>query len=570
MGSNDNKSEALKSAAAFRTLIHQILTLANQITPRFEFLQQMLSRLLEFTGCEAVELWLREDQKCLRCHVTSTNRTQPDFKFIPCPYQKRNQAAFQSARRSAVTALCCQKRPGPAATASAYRVGQSLLFENLAAPALVADWSQIFRKNFVIEKQYQSYALIPLFIGEERIGLLHLKSERPHFITRQMLAGFENSIEILSSALLSQRTQAALNERVKELTCLFGILKVVEQPDLSIPKILQAIVELLPPAWQYPEIAVSRIVFDGEVFTSSGYKNHLKTQSAVITINGKPRGRVEVGYLIAGPELDEGPFLQEERNLIETIARQISLVLERKQAEEEGHVLEEQLRHADRLATIGQLAAGLAHELNEPLSNILGFAQLIEKDTQEIPEQTRRDVWKISAAALHAREVIKKLMLFARQMPPRKTRVNLNHLVIDGLFFLEARCAKEGIEVVRSLAMNLPEIVADQAQLQQVLVNLVVNAIQSMPEGGRLDMKTFAEKDTVSLVVQDTGCGMSEEVKKQMFLPFFSTKKVGHGTGIGLSVVHGIVTAHGGTIEVQTEVGKGTRFQIRLPINNAN
>ncbi|MGH7495929.1 MAG: sensor histidine kinase, partial [bacterium] len=262
---------------------------------------------------------------------------------------------------------------------------------------------------------------------------------------------------------------------------------------------------------------------------------------------------------------ETGLFLEEEQSLIEAVANHVALIVERRQAESDRSRLQQQLRHADRLATIGQLAAGVAHELNEPLANILGFAQLAKKSAG-LTAQTEQDLEKIVASALHAREVIKKLLTFARQMPPTKTRVNLNKIVEEGLYFLESRCAKQGIQLICGLTPALPDITADATQLQQVLVNLAVNAIQAMPQGGRLTVKTLAGDGHVLLVVEDTGTGITEEVKGKLFTPFFTTKDVGQGTGLGLAVVHGIVTSHGGLINVESEVGHGARFEIKLPI----
>ena len=128
---------------------------------------------------------------------------------------------------------------------------------------------------------------------------------------------------------------------------------------------------------------------------------------------------------------------------------------------------------------------------------------------------------------------------------------------------------KAGIEVQYALADALPLIVADAAQINQVLVNLVVNALQAMPSGGTLHVATAAENDRVCMSVEDTGDGMSPEVQQQVFVPFFTTKDVGQGTGLGLPVVHGIVVSHGGTIEIQSEVGRGTRIEIWLPVSPA-
>lgn len=360
-------------------------------------------------------------------------------------------------------------------------------------------------------------------------------------------------------------TEAALHERVKELTCLYGISQLAQKPGLTLDKILQGVVELLPPAWQYPEITSAKIIIDGKVYAKQNLKEPGAKQIADIVIDNTNRGRVEVVYANEKPELDEGPFLKEERNLINAVAGHVAFIIERKEAEIEKSKLENQLRHADRLATIGLLAAGVAHELNEPLANILGFAQLSKK-CSELPRQVRKDLEKIESASLYSREIIKKLLVFARQIPPEKIQVNLNKIIDEGLYFFKARCAKEGIELVSSLSSDLPEIIADSAQLNQVLVNLVVNAIQAMPKGGKLLVQTSSQQDNVLLIVEDTGIGIEEHVIEKIFIPFFTTKEIGQGTGLGLPVVHGIVTSHGGSINVKSKVGHGTRFEIILPL----
>jgi signal transduction histidine kinase len=341
--------------------------------------------------------------------------------------------------------------------------------------------------------------------------------------------------------------------------------EIAGKPDISIEAILRQTIALLMPAWQYPEIASARIVLDGQVYAAPGFRQTAYAQRADIVVQDVNRGFVEVVYLEERPELDEGPFLKEERNLINAVAQQMALVVERKQAELDRARLENQLRHADRLATIGLLAAGVAHELNEPLGNVLGFAQLAKK-CPGLPNPVKHDLERIEGASLHAREIIKKLLMFARQMPPEKALVNINRVVEEGLFFFEARCAKAGIEVEYALDPSLPLVPADPAQVNQVVVNLVVNALQAMPEGGTLRVQTVNEKDHVCLSVEDSGAGMSPDVLQQVFVPFFTTKDVGQGTGLGLPVVHGIVTSHGGTIHVQSEAGRGTRVEIRLPV----
>jgi signal transduction histidine kinase len=153
-------------------------------------------------------------------------------------------------------------------------------------------------------------------------------------------------------------------------------------------------------------------------------------------------------------------------------------------------------------------------------------------------------------------------------MPAVKTRADLNRVVTEGLYLVEARCSTEGIRLERDLDPELAAIVADPGQLQQILMNLVVNGIQAMPGGGSLTIRTRNRTGGVVLSVADTGAGMDDETLKEIFNPFFTMKEIGQGTGLGLSVVHGIVTSHGGTIRVESEPGRGSRFDVDLPLES--
>jgi signal transduction histidine kinase len=362
--------------------------------------------------------------------------------------------------------------------------------------------------------------------------------------------------------------ELALYERVKELTCLYSIAHLASDPDLPIGEMMQRIVELLPSGWQYPEITSAKITVEGASFTTPEFRPTPFRQQADIVVDHETCGEVLIIYREPRPDADEGPFLHEERNLLNTVASRVGLIVARRRAERDRTNLAEQLHHADRLATIGQLAAGVAHELNEPLAAILGLAQLSRKASQ-VPEPVVEDLEKIIKAALHARDVIRNLLLFARRVAPVRTKVRLNELVEQALELLEARCADTSVEVVRSLEKGLPDVTADPSQIRQVLVNLLVNAVQAMPEGGRLEVETRSEAEHVIVAIADTGVGMSADVRKRLFTPFFTTKDVGEGTGLGLAVAAGIVGSHGGTIHAESEVGRGSRFEVRLPLTPA-
>ncbi|MFC1493055.1 ATP-binding protein, partial [candidate division KSB1 bacterium] len=426
-----------------------------------------------------------------------------------------------------------------------------------------------YKQHYSMETGYGSLAAIPLKIEDELVGHLQLMSSAANFFNSCDFELCERIAETVGNAALDRNRQLALKERVKELGCLYGISKIIEEPELSLEKILEKIVEMIPPAWLYPKITAARIVLDNRTYDSRGYKDTSQKLSSKIIVEGIERGIIEVVYLRKMPEIYEGPFLLEERSLLDAIAQQLSYIIKRKSDEEEKSGLLVQIQHADRLATVGQLAAGVAHELNEPLANILGFAQII-LDEAGLPEQTIKDMKKIEDASLYAREIVKKLLFFAKQMPQTRSQVDINQVIENALFFFESRCQKEGIKVIKKLDTDLPLIFADSAQIQQVIINLVVNAIQAMPDGGVITLSTLSNGKKVSLVVEDNGPGMDEDVKSQLFVPFFTTKDIDQGTGLGLPVVHGIVSSHSGSIIVDSEKGKGSRFEVVLPAQNVD
>ncbi|MGB5893543.1 MAG: ATP-binding protein [Ignavibacteriaceae bacterium] len=556
-----------KSTEDFNNLSQEILGQVNRDASRIDFLHDILKRLLRFSGCEAVEIMIKKHDKYASYKITQHDESSVQysaFSFINNEREAKNKFQKQSPIEQLQIDIIER------------RFDKSLLNFKVNGSFWTGDVDKETNLKSALEKEDRNYsqksrigckslAFVPLFFSDDIIGCILLISKQREYFNEDDIRQYEGLSNNLGISLVNQRDQAALRERVKELTCLYSIAKVSEGQDSSINDILKGIVESIPPAWQYPEVAMSRISINGNVFSTPGFQQTGQKQSADIILNGKKRGFVEVVYTEEKPKLDEGPFLREERNLIDAIARQIALIVEQKETEENRLKLQDQIRHADRLATIGQLAAGVAHELNEPLGSILGFAQLIKK-CQELPESASKDVDAIVDASLNAREVIKKLLLFAREAPSQKEKVNLNKTIIDGLYFFEARCTKEGIELVRLLSPDLPEIYGDRTQLNQVLVNLVVNGIQAMPQGGKLTIKTNAVNNKVILVVEDTGIGMRDDVIKKIFIPFFTTKDINEGTGLGLSVVHGIISAHKGEIRVQSSVNKGTRFEIKLPI----
>ncbi|MFH1469460.1 MAG: ATP-binding protein [Pseudomonadota bacterium] len=496
----------------FRGLSYRILIATGEAGHGVEFLQDVCAALVDTFGCSRVELRIREHGRSARWELTATPRRFRRLEeALASPGDPPHHAGGCEVVPT-VSSLCC-----------------------------------------------------PLVLGDEEIGEALLESWSAEPLARLDQELLRDIGHVLAVAIAYHRVQAAQLERVKELTCLYEIARLSADRSLALREVLERAVAVLPPSWQYPEIAAARIALDGAVFETPRFESTVARQRASIPLGEEHVGIVEVGYREERPALDEGPFLQEERHLIDTVARELAGVITRLRAEEEQRVMQEQLRRADRLATIGNLAAGVAHELNEPLGAILGFAQLAAKHPA-LPETAARDLEKIQAASLHAREVVRKLMLLGRHTPPRRERVDLNEVVNDGLCLLGARCARQGVELVCELAPGLSALLAERAQIQQVLINLAVNAIQAMPEGGVLRVSTGRQGDGLFLEVQDSGVGMAPEVQARVFEPFFTTKQVGEGTGLGLPVVQGIVAAHRGRIELESRPGGGTRFQVHLPL----
>jgi len=551
-----------------RDLSHRILQLASRGVLRTKFQQTVSKMIMEFSGCDAIELWVKEHNKYFRCMME--RRPHQSFSFqITTLWQNEMGGMIPEPNDDPnLISLCTDMVRGHVGPTRPFFTRKASLWSDEVKkrpPRLAEGEKKPNLPRSKISSPYPSIALIPLSVDHQNIGLLQLKSKQKNFFTEAKIALYEDLGQNLGIALAHRHAQVDLRERVKELTCLYGIARLVAEPEISLEEILQGIVELIPAAWLYPEIASARIILDDRSYVTPAFQDGIHKLVAEIVVSEERRGTVEVVYGEQKPELDEGPFYKEERNLIDAVAKEVGIIIKRREAEEEQLKLQEQLRHADRLATIGQLAAGVSHELNEPLGNILGFAQLVKK-CPELPKQVEQDIEKILSASLYAREIVKKLLIFARLMPPRKTLINLNKVVEEGLYLFESRCMKEGIELIRDLSPDLPEVHADSSQINQVLVNLVINAVQAMPSGGRLTLRTLHDKDHVSLIVEDTGTGMDGEVLKKIYTPFFTTKDVGQGTGLGLPVVHGIVTSHGGSINVESNVNQGSRFEIRLPL----
>lgn len=235
--------------------------------------------------------------------------------------------------------------------------------------------------------------------------------------------------------------------------------------------------------------------------------------------------------------------------------------------------LQKSVVHSEKMSAIGQLAAGIAHEINNPLGVIMGFAQSLSRritpgDLSEIP------IKSIERESIRCKKLVQDLLTFSRMARVEKQESDLNAVIKNSLSLIESRTKVQSVELVKEFGADIPKILINTNQIQQIIINLCNNAIDAMPQGGVLTVKTrkavIRNKEIVEMEVQDTGMGIPKEIQSKIFEPFFTTKEIGKGTGLGLSLVYEIAQKHSGTIEVKSELGAGTKFVLSLPLGMEN
>ena len=225
------------------------------------------------------------------------------------------------------------------------------------------------------------------------------------------------------------------------------------------------------------------------------------------------------------------------------------------------------IMESERLALIGQLSANVAHELNNPLQGIVTYSHLL---LEELPENdpARDSLEKIVAQANRSRDIIRGLLDFSRQRKPDKTLCDVNVVLKECISLLEKQALFHNIQITMTLDENLPSTIIDPSQIERVFINMIVNAADAMEGNAKLDLTTrFDPEDHfIEVEFKDTGHGIAKENMERIFDPFFTTKDTGRGVGLGLAISFGIIKEHNGTISVESEVGKGTTFVVRLPV----
>jgi signal transduction histidine kinase len=483
----------------------------------------------------------------------------------------------------------------------------------------------------------------------------------------------------------------ALSKRIKELDCLFGLSRLVETRDISLEEILPGVLDLIPPAWQYPGITCAEIATDTGRFATANYRPTPWQLEKEITANGRPMGRLTVGYLESRPLKDEGPFLEEERRLIDALAERLGRIIERKQAQSElrqsearlrglfdtlvensltgisivtdnqvvyqnkeqerllgplprtlilgdynnihpddvdkvrsrveeisagaigsfdvdfryaprgdvrnviwihcrAHVieyrqkasillnmmdmtqikaLETMVRAQDKMASLGRVAAGIAHEIRNPLSGINIYANTLQKFVHkgENEDKIEQVLEHMQSASRKIESVIRRVMDFSKPGEPKFIRTDINPSVEEALKLTSVTLRKSGIKLEKALAENLPAGRLDPQQIEEVVLNLINNAADALRKcsGEKIIRVTSGRNDrSLTVGVIDSGPGISAESRDRVFDPFYTTKS--DSTGIGLSICQRIISDHDGRIDVHTSRWGGAEFSISIPI----
>jgi len=242
-------------------------------------------------------------------------------------------------------------------------------------------------------------------------------------------------------------------------------------------------------------------------------------------------------------------------------------ITDQKKAEAERQELERKTQVTSRLASVGEMASGIAHEINNPLTGVVGFSELLM--TKDLPEDLRKDVEIIHDGSKRVAGIVKRLLTFARQHKPERTYTDINEIIESTLTLRKYSLETGNIGLSTSLDAGLPWTMADTGQLQQVFMNIIVNAETEMKQAhgrGKLTIKTEQIDNKIRLSFKDDGPGIAKENIGKVFNPFFTTREVGEGTGLGLSLSYGIIAEHKGALYVKSRLGKGATFFIELPI----
>ncbi|MDM8000555.1 MAG: HAMP domain-containing sensor histidine kinase [Dehalococcoidia bacterium] len=367
-----------------------------------------------------------------------------------------------------------------------------------------------------------------------------------------------------------------LVERVKELNCLYGISRLVEAKESSLEKIIQGVVELIPPAWQYPEVTCARITYKKREYKTLNFRATPWRQTEAIKVDGKRCGTLEVCYLEPRPVCDEGPFLAEERNLIHAIAERLGHIIEREIAEERAESLyrqEKELRERLQMEMQGRVdfTRKMIHELKTPLTSLMATSQLLMDETRDTRlGKLAGYVWE-GACSLNSR--IEELHDVIRgeigKLELKPKPVNLGSLLRAVADEMAALSRQHGMSIDVEIEEPLPQVQADPERVRQIMFNLINNAFKYARDGKKIRIRATRTLNSVQVEVRDYGPGIAPERQARLFDPGYQLSRhesQSGGLGIGLALCKILVELSGGRIWLKSRPGKGCSFFFTLPV----
>jgi signal transduction histidine kinase len=360
-------------------------------------------------------------------------------------------------------------------------------------------------------------------------------------------------------------TEEILKERIKELTCLYDVSSALAKQDSAIEDKFDSICFILKNAWRFSEDSIVEFKLEDYYSTTNALPIDTIFQKVVIKIFDNDLGYIKVHY--PSDKFCNQHFLNDEEKLLKKVVTDITSFYEKHLNERKEILLKRSAERIDRLSILGEITAGIAHELNTPLGNILGFAEFINEKSKE--KQSQQDSAKIIKAAIYSREVVKKLMFFSCEMPQNMKFVKVIPILTEAVSLLRPNFVKASLRYEIDIEDFELEAQLDPIQLTQVLFNILINAIYASPLDTIIIIKTYTLENSFFVEVKDQGVGIDPNLKSKIFEPFFTTKPIGEGSGLGLSVVHGIVKSHKGDIITFDNKPKGTVFQVRIPLSNS-
>lgn len=364
-----------------------------------------------------------------------------------------------------------------------------------------------------------------------------------------------------------------LGERVKELSCLYELSKLFEKPNISLDGIFQEMMNLIPPAWQYPEITRAKLCFDGAEYLSEPFEKTQWRQTSDIVVSGKQRGSMEIYYTEERPVLDEGPFLQEERNLIDGITQILSTSAQREQAKEE---LKQAKEHAEAAtAAKSEFLANMSHEIRTPMNGVIGMLDLALDEPLSDKVSDYLNTAKSSSDALVTiiNDILDISKIESGKINVEIVDCSLNSLLCDINSIMRPKIVEKGIEFEVILDCPVPkQIRTDLMRLRQCLINLIGNATK-FTETGQIHVHVSTQSGgtgtEIRFDIEDTGTGIPPDKQAMIFESFSqadsSTNRKFGGTGLGLTITRKLAELIGGSISLTSEPGKGSTFSLIIP-----